>query len=147
MTGSRPNKNWWLYWIVPVSTCIIILGLVICFWIGTATSLHAERSLQAVILTVEVTEKFVRQEGRWPRSWDELTALEIAPYGSSWPEDASTVKLLVKIDFETDIETVAAQSEEEFDKILPTGSCYPYNDYPCVTALLRTVNEVVQAKK
>ena len=132
-----------LYLIALVIGCLLALGLAVFAYLGISTSLHAERSLHAVNLMTVVADNFVRQEKRWPNSWNELRSVKFvdAPSMYSWPHDFDAVHELVVIEFDTDIATIASQSIERFDKITPIGACYPYKDYGFVESLLQAAKD------
>jgi len=135
-------------WLVRVSLAALLL---IAFSYGASvyysisTSLHAEMTLHAINLVTVVVDRFVQQENRWPKSWDDLQVVRAVDVPScySWPDDAETLRDFVAIDFDADLTTLGSQTVEEFDAIGPTGAYYPYKDYGFIQALIENAKTVV----
>lgn len=112
---------------------------------GVSTSRRAERTLHAINLVTYVTGTFVEREKRWPSSWDDLCTVHLSKNWSwySWPADVEDVRALIRVDFDTDVESVSNQTEEEFTAISPTGACYPYRHYGHVSRIIDAARAAV----
>lgn len=85
----------------------------------------------SMISTADVVEKFVRDSGSWPRSWDDLQGIDPTL-------DVEALASHVTIDFAADLRTLRGEKWYEFSGIIPRKPCY--NDYrDSVIALLATL--------
>lgn len=91
------------------------------------TSLEAEERLHATILVSDVVGDFVEISGftGWPASWEELEGVPPREWSTyRWPRDLPRLRELVRIDFNTGLEQVAAAKAETFTAVEPAGVCY-----------------------
>ena len=87
--------------LLVVGCCSVLFAVV---WVGfvepARRALHREQQLHATLFAMQVTDVYVRDHGKWPASWDDLTAccsMENGLY--KWPVDAEAIKSQVVIDF------------------------------------------------
>lgn len=119
---------------------LISAGFAWCIYQGVSTSLQAENTLHAILLTTVVVDHYVQQEHRWPESW---TALQKVANVNDWPADAETVQQFVSVNFDVTLGEVASQTVEQFNAISPKRPCYPYKDRGQVKALIDTAKKAV----
>ena len=139
-------------WLVRIFVVGAILGTIAvgtCVYLGISSSLHAERTLHSINLSTVVVDRFIQQEQRWPKSWDDLRSVQAvdAPSMYSWPEDAETVREFVAIDFDANVLTVASQTADDFDAIKPIGSYYPYKKYGYVDSLIESARVITDGQQ
>jgi len=138
---------------------IVLAAICVAAW-AAYNSIQAEENLHSTIFVVRLVEKFVFEQKRWPRSWDELEALPFssdAPrpgsgelsvvriggqHGYEWPAASKDLQRRVAIDFAVDPVAVARQNPMTFTAIKPIGSYYEYRDYGFVQSLQETIKEV-----
>jgi hypothetical protein len=148
-------------WLWPtILVLLLVLTTVAGFfvWAGVR-SLGAEENLQATRFAVRLVEKFVRERGRWPASWQELEAVsgDEGPFrtgdmvGYQWPGDwpAALPRLRehVVIDFQVDAASLARQDRMVFHAIRPAGPAYEYRDYGEVDLLLRSLRSRLKSSE
>lgn len=140
---------------VRVFLITLLVGGIIVGWMvyrGITFSLEAEENLHASRFALRVVEEFVRTNGRWPSSWDELQAMkvdksspELGGSGYTWPQDwpakASRLQQHVAIDFHADLQKIASQDRYDFTAIKPIGPYYEYRRYGDVDMLQATIKE------
>lgn len=114
---------------------IVVLAIfaVASWWAIDAvrTADRAERCLRACITTTDILEEYVKATGEWPSSWDDLQqTVGSAKYDGihRWPDDISTMKEFVYIDFDADLELLAEATPESFEAVQPIGPCYLSHD-------------------
>jgi hypothetical protein len=118
---------------------------------GVQVSLHAEKTLHAFHLTLEVLGDHVQTKGgRWPTSWDELTLIHHESEGGlRWPDDIEEIRARVKVNFYLTAAQVSAMDYEHFTAVEQVGPNYGSND-PFVRKLLyimRSVNAGSQGQE
>jgi hypothetical protein len=129
---------------------------------GIAVSIQAEETLHATLFGVRLVEQFVAENGRWPRSWEELEALQVsqeAPspmsgeisvlriggqHGYDWPGGSQEIRRRVSIDFGADVRAIARQDPMSFAAIKPIGPYYECRDYGFVDSLQATIRKSVK---
>ena len=148
MKSLDPGIMRWLVRVFVAVVLLIVVGIGVSVYLGISASLHAEKALHSINLVTVVVDRFVQQEKRWPKSWDDLHAISTvdAPTMYSWPGDAKTVQQFVAIDFETDVKVIASQTVGDFDAIKPIGSYYPYKDYGFVDSLIENAKVVADGQ-
>jgi len=62
----------WIALLVVLTTVVIGGSMV---YLGVSTSLQAEENLHSTLFVIRLVEKFVAENERWPRSWEEGVAL------------------------------------------------------------------------
>src|SRR5262245_8717790 len=109
--------------IVSVVVLMAVLAGAYCVYQGIAASLHAEHTLHAAMLTIEVIDEHVTShDGTWPRSWAELETLPPREWAMfAWPQDSAKVQQYAAVDFSADPKQLAQQSIDEFDAVRPIG--------------------------
>ncbi len=83
-------------------------------------------------------DQFVREEGRWPRSWSELAG---GPMRVMYDSEKAEMRRRISIDFGVDPQDVARQDPMRFTAIRPTGPSVEYRTWGAVEALQRTIRE------
>ena len=83
-------------------------------------------------------DQFVREEGRWPRSWSELAGGPMRVM-SDW--EKAEMRRRISIDFGVDPQDVARQDPMRFTAIRPTGPSVEYRTWGAVEALQRTIRK------
>ncbi len=133
--------------LVVTAGLLFAAGFAWCLYQGVSTSLEAEKTLHAILLTTTVVDHYVQQEHHWPESWAALhkVASVKEPSCYDWPADAETMQHFISINFDMTLSDVASQTIEQFDAITPKGPCYPYQDQCQVKALIDTAKKVVSA--
>ncbi len=63
-----------------------------------------------------------------------------------WPTDATILRQYVWVDFDADLDKLAAQTRDEFDAVRPLGPYYPFKHRGQVDELLDTIRQL-RAKK
>jgi hypothetical protein len=104
---------------------------------GVSTSLQAEANLHYSLDALQIVERFVTQNGRWPRSWAELESVDMrdGQFDRDWPRVSADMQQWVEIDFGADPLDVARQDRMNFSAIKPKGPYYEYRDYGYVDRL------------
>lgn len=134
------------------SIAIVVLLATWLMWAGYA-SLDAERNLQTTLYAIQLIDRFVNENKRWPTSWMELQSCQspeklvigdISLMFGPWPESADEVKKRVDIDFRPDLYKVAHQDVMEFEAIKPVGRHYPYRDYGFIQQLQKSIQNCIQ---
>jgi len=152
LTKERSNTRPWILvgCLIAVVAAISYLGLII--WGGLA-SLDAERNLQSTLFVIQLVDKFVIENKRWPASWVELQSCkppeklamgDVSLMFGPWPESADEVKKRVVVDFQPDLRKVAHQDVIEFESIKPDGRHYPYRDYGFIQQLQKSMRNCIQ---
>lgn len=128
---------------------------------GAMVALRAEDNLHAAHQTIRLVEQFVHDNGRWPKSWQELEAMKfpsdtpspihLDPAASSWypidwPARSAYLKERIAIDFDADVEVIIQQDRMQFEAIKPIGSTYQYRNYGHVESLQKTLKQVVEER-
>jgi hypothetical protein len=133
----------------------IILIVSIVSW-SIHISLDAERNLHATRFVIRLVEKFVKNNGRWPATWQELEALkppdhlqseQLSTMFGPWPGCAEEVRKQVTINFQADVEDIVGRDRMVFDVIKPAGRHYEYRDYGDVDELQRTLRQYLPGLK
>jgi hypothetical protein len=116
---------------------------------GVSASFQAESNLHYSHFVLQLVERFVTQEGRWPRSWAELEGVDMrdAPLGREWPATSAEMQRWILIDFAVDPLDVARQDRMNFTAIRPNGPYYEYRDYGYVDSLQAAIRKSVSASK
>jgi hypothetical protein len=132
-------------------------GLVLAFvgsaiWLvyqGVSASLQAEANLHYSHFALQLVERFVREKGRWPRSWAELKGVEMpdGPFGQAGPAITDGLQRRISIDFGVDPFEVARQNRMNFTAIRPNGPYYEYRDYGYVDSLQDAIRKFVSGSK
>ncbi len=159
--GARSRRAVLLRWLVG----LVVVGLGAGAWMvyrGIAVSLQAEETLHATLFCVRLVEQFVAENGRWPRSWEELEELPAsgeAPspmsgrisvvriggqHGYDWPGASPEIRRRVSIDFGADPREIARQDPMSVAAIKPIGPYYEYRDYGFVASLQATIRKSVK---
>jgi hypothetical protein len=145
------RRSWLRY--LGIAAIVLVVGA-ICVggglaYLGISTSLQAEQTLHATVFTISLVEKFVDQNGRWPRSWEELAHIQ-NPTDSAvennlyhWPKTSAELQQRVMIDFAADPATIASQDPMQFTAIRPIGPYYEYRD-SAVPALKATIRKALK---
>jgi hypothetical protein len=128
---------------VKVVLLLVVAGVFVGGWMvyrGIKVSLQAEETLQATRLALRAVEQFVRENSRWPKSWEELGTIKRDPgtfptkdmVGYLWPEDwpaaLPRVRQRVAIDFEADLTALAMEDPFELVAVKPVGPHYKVYD-------------------
>jgi hypothetical protein len=90
---------------------------------GVSASLQAEANLHYSHFALKLVERFVREKGRWPRTWAELKGVEMpdGPFGQEGPAISDELQRRISIDFGVDPFEVARQDRMNFAAIRPIG--------------------------
>jgi len=149
MEAKHSRITRWLVRGIVGTVLLAVVGGVICVCLAISSSVHAEKTLHAVNFVTIVVDRFVQQEHRWPKSWDELRTVEATGVGSmySWPADVDILRQFVTISFDADMGVIASQTVDDFDAIRPIGSYYPYKDYGHVKTLIETVKHSISGQQ
>jgi hypothetical protein len=117
----------------------IVLGLIPACILGFYVyagflSLDAENNMQSARFIVQLVEQFVKDNQRWPKSWEELEAMKMprddkSEQSDRWPDRAEEVKKRVHINFQPDLNEIIHQDRYTFDAIKPIGRHYEYRGY------------------
>ena len=107
--------------VISLVTILLFVAIVVAA-IAIRTALIAEENLQAFFHAHRATMEFVQQnDGRWPRSWDDLRSVR--------PEsDFDWVAEHLDFDFEADPRDIVSQTPETFSAIQPHQPCYVLDD-------------------
>ncbi len=113
---------------VVIALVFAVGGLLIgSVYRGTSTSLDAENTHQAYVLTFGAVTNYVQQSGQWPKNWDELLSFDQRTGGSLSAAymGIDEVKARVKVDFQLGLRDVAAMTPETFTAIKQRPPNYP----------------------
>ena len=134
--------------LVFVGLAVFIVSIVWMVYSTASFALTSERALHANLFMVSVLRDYVIDTGGgWPRSWSDLERVPARqPSMYRWPADADKVRQHVWVDFNTDLDKLAAQSRDEFDAVKPVGPCFAFKHHSQVDALLDTIRQL-RAKK
>ena len=129
-----------------VVACLgVAAWLLVRLWQGVTTSVQAEMTHQAYMLTLDLAELYVRENpGKWVRSWADLEHLTVPAERQNpnyrWPEDAARVRERVRINFGLTRAQVAAMDAATFSAVQPVFPNYG-PDEPGIEALLRAARQ------
>lgn len=149
------SKTTWgdlLLWAGCAGGLVAIILIVCIFSWSIHISLDAERNLEATRFVIRLVEKFVKNNKRWPASWQELEALkppnhlqseQLAAMFGPWPGCAEEVKKRVTINFQADVKDIVSRDRMVFEAIKPNGRHYEYRDYGDVDELQRTLRQYI----
>lgn len=123
---------------------VLVCGAAWVVYHNLSRALAGERCLDASLLVVAVLRDYVViSDGSWPRSWSELERMPARQHSMyRWPTDAAIVRQYVWVDFDADLDKMAAQSRDEFDAVKPIGPCYPFKHHGQVDELLDTIRQL-----
>ena len=100
-----------------------ILGASGVVWWAGSYALKAEERLIAVVSTVLLVEDYVKNERRWPSSWESPYLLESVKIPYSEKDSRIKLRQFAKIDFNASINDAASATPENFPLIQPIGPC------------------------
>jgi hypothetical protein len=143
MTRKRRTMTWVLV-VGGVVAAVVLVWFARAFISVAKASLEAEDRLQATILTCEVVGDHLEANGftEWPRSWDRLAAAPPQEWSRfRWPDDILEIRQLVVVDFEADLDAVAAATPETFLAVRPNGVCYEVWRGYAAEPLLRRIRD------
>jgi hypothetical protein len=114
-----------------------------------STAAHAEANLHYSLEALEIVERFVTQNGRWPRSWAELEGVDMRDGGidRDWLRVSAGMQQWIIIDFGADPQDVAQQERMKFSAIRPKGPYYEYRDYGYVDRLQDAIRKSISGGK
>jgi len=124
---SEPNTKWSLsrrIFIAVASAGVIALVIAaVCIVVAIRTALTAEGNYGAFLHAHRATLEFIeRYDGQWPKSWDDLRAMQ--------PDsDFDWVAEHVIFDFAADPHEIITQNPDTFTAIEPNEPCYIIDDY------------------
>jgi hypothetical protein len=138
----------WVRWLLGALVALLLAVIGVGGWIiytGVSASLEAEKNLHATLFAVHLVERFISEQGRWPRSWSELEGVSMREglLGEEWPAISPMIQRRVSIDFTVDPLEVAGQDPMSFIAIRPIGPKYEYRDYGDVPSLQRTIRKSI----
>ena len=133
------------YWLFIASGMIALAvggWLLRCVIEGVSVMKHADLAFRATLKATDVVNKYVRERGRWPASWEDLESVPIIGDTEHMsPGDWDEMRAYVEIDFNLTVDEVAKQSAETFEGIRPIEPVWRnYRHY--FTPLLQTVRNV-----
>jgi hypothetical protein len=106
----------------------MLIGASLLAWVALSikASLDAEKTLHAYRMLLDVIADCVdANNGRWPRSWDELVGVRNPGCaGFRWPEDVSRLKKRISIDFDLTTDLVVSTGVEHFTAVKQIGPHY-----------------------
>ena len=119
--------------VVSVICLFVATVCVVCVlaWNGMRTSLHAERTLHAYYLVLDLVGTYVDEhDGQWPGSWEELE--QVRPPrshgGWQWPNDRDEIARRVRVDFGLSSQQVAAMTPASFSGVEQSFPNYGTNE-------------------
>jgi hypothetical protein len=135
-------------WFIAVCCGLMIAVSGSGIWLicqGVSASLQAESNLHYSLFALQLVERFVIREARWPRSWAELEGVDMrdGPLGPEWAKTFAEVQRRIIIDFGANPQDVARQDRMAFTAIRPKGPYYEYRDYGYVDSLQAAIRKSV----
>jgi hypothetical protein len=121
-------------------------------YVAATAALSAEKKLHTARFVIQLVNQFVQEHKRWPKSWDELTLLQLPRdftkhvngfYGRPWPGSLEEIKKRIAIDFSADPTKVVAEDKMAFSAIKAIGGYYEYRHYGDVDELQATIRRVL----
>ena len=114
-----------------------------------SASLQAESNLHYSHFALQIVERFVIREGRWPRSWAELEGVDMrdGTLGPEWAQTFAEVQRRIIVDFGADPQEVAQQDRMAFKAIRPKGPYYEYRDYGYVDSLQAAIRKSASGRQ
>lgn len=122
--------------------CVLLIVSVLVWYVIGSAGKSAEFAYLAVSVSTRAVEKFVKVNGRWPKSWDELEAVSLDPGPIYvWPEDLPRIESQVEINFDLTLEEVAGQEPNDFAAIQPKRPAYSgyKRDFASLVSTVRLV--------
>lgn len=122
--GRSSSATITLTWVFRGLALILVVvagGIGYCGWFA----LKAEENLIALSETTVLVESFVnRNEGAWPKSWDDLLRVSVSVDGR---QDVDRLRRFVDVDFQADPGLLMNQSPEQFQAICQRDQihCFP----------------------
>jgi len=165
-SGKKTGRSWariigWTALGVVLAAICVSAAMA---YLGISTSLQAEENLHSTIFVIRMVEKFVAEQKRWPRSWEELESFPFssdAPrpgngelsviriggqHGYDWPAASKDLQKRVAVDFSVDPAKLAGEDPMRLTAIKPIGPYYEYRDYGFVQSLQETIRDVAQTE-
>jgi hypothetical protein len=144
MRRRKINKVW-TAWGLSVVAVLALLTVAYLAW-ASRRALVASHTVAFGRVAVRYVAQYVREnEGRWPRSWDDLESLQDPPVVFERSDPAGmleTCRKRVEIDFGADPRVIASQSVRQFDSIRPLdGDGLDYRESWEIDALLDAIRE------
>ena len=150
ISASKPTRRW-LRWLVRLLIVLFLAALLAGGWFAyhcATVALRDEENLHASLFTIWLVDEFVRKQGRWLHSWQELEQIKTdtlspAPgcHGYDWPNDSPHIQECVQIDFNADPKKLIDEPTMQFSAIKPIGPYFEYRDYGFVDELKKTLRE------
>src|SRR6516225_1916079 len=78
ISASKPTRRW-LRWLIRLLIVLFLAALLAGGWFAyhcAAVALRAEENLHASLFTIWLVDEFVRKQGRWLHSWQELEQIK-----------------------------------------------------------------------
>lgn len=114
-------------------------------------SIEAEKNLHAYLMACSITEEYIKENKKWPKSWMDLESMNYQKSAFySWPRDRKEVRRRVTIDFDVTIEDVLAQSDSKVIAVAPHKPIYSTYDreIPFLVDIIReTLKEMSQRQR
>jgi hypothetical protein len=162
LAQSNPTRRRSWPRLIGIAVTMLLIGAICVgvgmIYVGVSRSLRAEENLHATLFVIRVVEQFVDENGRWPKSWQELERTKVpssAPsplndgltsvvyiggqHGYEWPAESAQLQERVTIDFQADHEAIIGQNPMDFQAIQPIGPYYEYRDYGFVSSLQKSL--------
>jgi hypothetical protein len=158
LAQSNPTRRRSWPRLIGIAVTMLLIGAICVgvgmIYVGVSRSLRAEENLHATLFVIRVVEQFVDENGRWPKSWQELERIKVpnspvSPLndvvysggqgGYAWPAATAQLQERVTIDFQVDQMAIIGQKLMDFQAIKPIGRCYEYRDYGFVSSLQKTL--------
>lgn len=121
------KQRWWVVLAATMILAVLVTGTwCVCHVI--ARMKHVDLALRAAHGTTNAVKKYVREQKKWPTSWEDLESLSAAPGDADYPlpDDWDETRRYVEINFDLTLDEVAKQQVESFDAIRvedPVVSC------------------------
>jgi hypothetical protein len=132
--------------VLSISSIFVFIGWGI--FVGTRTSIEAEKTNQAYRLVLDVVSVYVDRTGEWPKHWSDLRSVSPKRSGGTWkwPEDVAEIQHHVAVDFTVQCSNVGQMDSNAFSAIKQIGPNYG-SEVETVTHLIEKCQKAVTQKK
>jgi hypothetical protein len=138
-----------IYWGISAVVLIVIITAIV--FVSSALSFvkHAEFALHGNTIVIMTVDKYVKEYGKWPASWEDLRSVQVDFGIWRWPDDMKELQDIqeyVEVDFSATLGQVARQTPEDFQAIRPHGPAYG-GWQRAIPSLLKTVQDTIAQKE
>ncbi len=130
-------------------TCCVLLCLAAYFVYSACQAIRgairSERERLSALFVCDLVREFVADQGKWPKSWQELEIYEYTNDIHQWPKDSELVKSRVSINFQINLKDLNLDSLEHLDAIRCENSWYDFKKSGQYHDLTESLKKVIES--